>query len=88
MLDEKQVQTHKAECSTLVAFSEDRSIYPAGADILTRADPGTIRYPFIKSEIEMMRPHFRRKLAEVPVALKERIYPVRSLPYLSQPVND
>lgn len=72
---EKQVQTHKAECSTLVAFSEDRSIYPAGADILTRADPGTIRYPFIKSEIEMMRPHFRRKLAEVPVALKERIYP-------------
>ncbi|KAF8601328.1 hypothetical protein BDV93DRAFT_524893 [Ceratobasidium sp. AG-I] len=72
---ELQVQTHNAACSTLIAFAEDKSLYPAGAEIVSRTHPGNARYPFLLKEIDQFRPHFRSKLAEIPVIMKERIYP-------------
>ena len=77
--DEQQIQTHDAACSTIVAFAEDKLLYPAGVEIMSRTYPGNARYPFLVREIELFRPRFWSKLAEVPVIMKERIYPVSNL---------
>jgi hypothetical protein len=77
VLDETQVKNHNMQHSVLVAFAEDKDMYPSGSTVIAKTKPWPDGEIMRRTEIPALRPQFRTKMSEIPLRMKERLYPVR-----------
>ncbi|CUA71104.1 hypothetical protein RSOLAG22IIIB_09317 [Rhizoctonia solani] len=73
-LYKQQLIHHQAKNNVFIAYSEDQDIYPSSLGILELAQPWP-HQELLKEDCQSFRPAFNKKLAEIPIKVKAKVYP-------------
>ncbi|KAL5634341.1 hypothetical protein ACGC1H_002419 [Rhizoctonia solani] len=69
-----QRKNHRAHNNVLVAYSEDQSLYPSGASIISLTEPWPQDGASFRASVSILRPLYEVMLSEISHELKSRVY--------------